>query len=74
MRKVVADAVRINRATGEVVAQPQSLAAAKCQVQTVIHDDGTIDEPICVSVSCDGNCNMQQEQHGSVTHYNCTCD
>jgi len=49
--------------------------AGGCLVHAEFDSDGNvIGEVTCVSNGCDGTCNVQSEQEGSIVHYWCTCD
>jgi hypothetical protein len=51
----------------------QKTLDGNCQVHVEIDPNGNVSDPVCVSVDCKGNCNLQQETNGNITKYWCDC-
>jgi hypothetical protein len=73
-RVIVADSILVAKNGTQIIATHHVLSASGCQVHATINDDGTMTDPECVNNSCDGECELQEEEHDSGTEYSCDCN
>jgi hypothetical protein len=71
--RVVGNRIIYFPARKEVQSSISLAAAAGCQVQMEIGDDGSVSDASCVSVSCTGTCSLKSKKKNKGTEYWCEC-